>query len=149
MTDHQAKYLEEAGQQLRRQGFTVCPEHAGPLSSGALFTPEQLAEMYRCIHETLDGPYNVSAKYSGTVSRIALDRVRYVAVFEGTEIKPVVTLPEIEDPAAMPDKAGADGGFQFNWAYVLVPLGAVVLAGGGVGAALFLKKRHEAGEESA
>ena len=57
MTDHQAKYLEEAGQQLRRQGFTVCPEHVGLLSSGALFTPEQLAEMYRCIHETLDGPY--------------------------------------------------------------------------------------------
>ena len=92
--------------------------------------------------------YTVTAKYEGTVSRIALDRVRYVAVFEGTEIKPVVTLPEIEDPAAMPDKAGAEGGFQFNWAYILVPLGAVVLAGGGVGAALFLKKRHESGEES-
>ena len=93
--------------------------------------------------------YTVTAKYEGTVSRIALDRVRYVAVFEGTEIKPVVTLPEIEDPAAMPDKAGADGGFQFNWAYILVPLGAVVLAGGGVGAALFLKKRSESGEENA
>ena len=93
--------------------------------------------------------YTVTAKYEGTVSRIALDRVRYVAVFEGTEIKPVVTLPEIEDPAAMPDNAGAEGGFQFNWAYILVPLGAVVLAGGGVGAALFLKKRSESGEESA
>lgn len=93
--------------------------------------------------------YTVTAKYEGTVSRIALDRVRYVAIFEGTEIKPVVTLPEIEDPAAVPDKTGSDGGFQFNWAYILVPLGAVVLAGGGVGAALFLKKRNESGEESA
>ena len=53
MTDHQAKYLEEAGQQLRRQGFTVCPEHVGLLSSGALFTPEQLAEMYRWIEDTV------------------------------------------------------------------------------------------------
>ncbi len=92
--------------------------------------------------------YTVTAKYEGTVSKIALNRVRYVAIFEGTEIKPVVTLPEIEDPAAMPDKAGADGGFSFNWGYILIPLGVVVLIGGGVGAALFLKKRHESREES-
>ena len=57
--------------------------------------------------------YNVSAEYSGTVSRIALDRVRYVAVFEGTEIKPVVTLPEIDDPiTTVPAKTATDGGFQ-------------------------------------
>lgn len=93
--------------------------------------------------------YTVTAKYEGTVSRIALDRVRYVAIFEGTEIKPVVTLPEIEDPAAMPDKTSTDGGFSFNWGYILIPLGVVVLIGGGVGAALFLKKRNESGEESA
>ncbi len=92
--------------------------------------------------------YTVTAKYVGTVSRIALDRVRYVAVFEGTEIKPVIPLPEIDDSIPAPDKTDTDGGFHFNWAYVLIPLGAVVLAGGGVGAALFLKKRHEAGEES-
>ena len=93
--------------------------------------------------------YTVTAKYEGTVSKIALDRVRYVAIFEGTEIKPVVTLPEIEDPAAMPDKTSADGGFSFNWGYILIPLGVVVLIGGGVGAALFLKKRNESGEETA
>lgn len=94
--------------------------------------------------------YTVTAKYEGTVSRIALDRVRYVAIFEGTEIKPVVTLPEIEDPSiAVPDKTAPDGGFSFNWGYILIPLGVVVLIGGGVGAALFLKKRNESGEESA
>ena len=94
--------------------------------------------------------YTVTAKYEGTVSRIALDRVRYVAVFEGTEIKPVVTLPEIDDPiTTVPDKTATDGGFSFNWGYVLIPLGVVVLIGGGVGAALFLKKRSESGEESA
>lgn len=94
--------------------------------------------------------YTVTAKYEGTVSRIALDRVRYVAIFEGTEIKPVVTLPEIEDPSiTVPDKTAPDGGFSFNWGYILIPLGVVVLIGGGVGAALFLKKRNESGEESA
>ena len=94
--------------------------------------------------------YTVTAKYEGTVSKIALDRVRYVAIFEGTEIKPVVTIPEIEDPStAVPDKTAPDGGFSFNWGYILLPLGVVVLIGGGVGAALFLKKRNESGEESA
>lgn len=97
--------------------------------------------------------YTVTAKYEGTVSKIALDRVRYVAVFEGTEIRPVITIPEIpeiDDPmTTAPDKTATDGGFSFNWAYVLVPLGVVALAGGGVGTALFLKKRHESGEESA
>ena len=32
--------------------------------------------------------YTVTADYSGTVSRIALNRVRYVAIFEGTPIQP-------------------------------------------------------------
>ena len=96
--------------------------------------------------------YTVTAKYEGTVSKIALDRVRYVAVFEGTEIRPVITIPEIpeiDDPmTAAPDKTATEGGFSFNWAYVLVPLGVVALAGGGVGTALFLKRRNESGEES-
>ncbi len=93
--------------------------------------------------------YNVTAKYVGTVSKIALDRVRYVAIFEGTEIKPAIPLPDLEDPAVtVPDRTATGGGFHFSWAYVLIPLGAVVLVGGGVGAALYLKKRHESGEES-
>ncbi len=91
--------------------------------------------------------YTVTAKYEGTVSKIALDRVRYVAVFEGTEIRPVITIPEIpeiDDPmTTAPDKTATDGGFSFNWAYVFIPLGVVVLIGGGVAVALFLKRRSE------
>lgn len=89
----------------------------------------------------------MTAKYAGTVSKIALDRVRYVAVFEGTEIRPVVPIPDPVD--TLPGSTDAEGGFRFNWAYVLIPLAVVVLIGGGVGTALYLKKRHEAGEESA
>ena len=33
--------------------------------------------------------YTVTADYSGTVSRIALNKTRYVAIFEGTAIEPV------------------------------------------------------------
>jgi hypothetical protein len=31
MTEHQTKYLSEVGRRLRREGFTVQPEHAGLL----------------------------------------------------------------------------------------------------------------------
>ena len=84
--------------------------------------------------------YTVSAEYSGTVSRIALNKVRYVAIFEGTPLTPVEPEPspepsdEVQEPAAP---------IPFHWAYVLVPLGVIAAIGGGIGVALFLKKRNE------
>ena len=33
--------------------------------------------------------YTVTADYTGTVGKINLDRVRYVAIFEGTPLQPV------------------------------------------------------------
>lgn len=85
--------------------------------------------------------YVVTAQYSGTVSRIALNKIRYVAIFEGTPL----ALPEPEptpEPTQEPSQEPA-APVQFHWGYVLVPLGAVAAIGGGVGAALFLKKRRE------
>lgn len=82
--------------------------------------------------------YTVTADYSGTVSRIALNKTRYVAIFEGTAIEPIKVVPELPVVADTPA--------QFNWAYVLVPLG-IVAAIGGVGLALFLKRRIENSEE--
>lgn len=84
--------------------------------------------------------YTVTADYTGTVSRIALNKTRYVAIFEGIPIEPaepVVDLPDvIETPA------------RFNWAYLLAPLGIVAAAGGGIGIALFLKRRSESDDGS-
>ena len=99
--------------------------------------------------------YNVSAEYSGTVSRIALDRVRYVAIFERTTFVP----EEIEDPTAPEPEAPADPGemippedsapgFHFNWAFLLIPLAVVAVGGGGLGIALFLRRRSESREET-
>jgi hypothetical protein len=85
--------------------------------------------------------YTVTADYTGTVSRIALNKVRYVAIFEGTALAP--ELPEVEV------EVEATPAFQFKWAYVLVPLGVVALAGGGIGTAVLLKHRSESGEEEA
>lgn len=76
--------------------------------------------------------YTVTADYTGTVSRIALNKTRYVAIFEGTPLQPVIDIPDVTDQAA-----------TFRWAYVLVPLGVIAAAGGGIGIALFLKRRHE------
>ena len=79
--------------------------------------------------------YTVTADYTGTVSRIALNKVRYVAIFEGTPLEPVKPVEEGTTPA------------QFNWLAIAVPFGIVALVGAGTGAALFMKRRHETTEE--
>lgn len=78
--------------------------------------------------------YTVTADYTGTVSRIALNKTRYVAIFEGTPLQPVIDAL---------DDAAKDSATGFPWVYVLVPLGVITAAGGGIGIALFLKRRHE------
>ena len=82
--------------------------------------------------------YTVTADYSGNVSRIALNKTRYVAIYEGTAIEPIVEVSDIIDTPA-----------SFNWAYVLVPLGVIAAAGAGIGTAVFIKHRRENGEEEA
>ena len=79
--------------------------------------------------------YTVTADYTGTVSRIALNRVRYVAIFEGTPIQPA-------EPVNVPSAVSA-----FRWSYVLIPLGLVAAAGAGVGGALLVKHRKENADE--
>ena len=79
--------------------------------------------------------YTVTADYTGTVSRIALNKVRYVAIFEGAPLEPIQPVEEGATPA------------QFNWLAIAVPFGIVALVGAGTGAALFMKRRHETTEE--
>ena len=76
--------------------------------------------------------YIVTADYSGTVSHIALDRVRYVAIFEGSPIQPAISVAK---------------NTTFRWSYVLAPLGVVAAAGAGVGGALLVKHRRENADE--
>ena len=88
--------------------------------------------------------YVVTADYSGTVSRIALNKVRYVAIFEGVPLVPAEPEPTPEPTADVREPAPV----QFHWAYVLVPLGVITAIGGGIGAALYIKKRREDGYEN-
>ena len=85
--------------------------------------------------------YTVTANYSGTVSRIALNKTRYVAIFEGTPLHPVELEP---DPSSSTQTVAP---VTFRWSYLLAPLGVIAAAGAGVGGALFLKHRRENSEE--
>lgn len=64
------------------------------------------------------------------------DKVRYVAIFEGTPLEPI-----------LPTEDESTGPAQFNWLAIAVPFGIVALVGAGTGAALFMKRRHETTEE--
>ena len=91
--------------------------------------------------------YVVTADYSGTVSRIALNKVRYVAIFEGTPLNLVEPTPEPDPEPSADAPAHEAPAIRFNWAYVLVPLGVIAAAGAGIGVALFVKERRESGSE--
>ena len=82
--------------------------------------------------------YTVTADYSGAVSRIALNKVRYVSIFEGTSLLSPADEPDPAETAPRP--------FQFNWLWVGVPLGTIALCGAGIGTALLLKRRKESEE---
>lgn len=93
--------------------------------------------------------YTVTAEYSGTVSRIALNKVRYVAIFEGVRIAPVEETPlEGIAPTDSPVQEPGEAPASFNWAVLLVPLAVVAAAGGGIGIALLVKHRKESEDES-
>lgn len=99
--------------------------------------------------------YTVTADYTGTVSHINLDRVRYVAIFEGVSLAPEAPeeMPAPVEPLPTPsetpeteksldDPAPA----VFPWRLVLIPFGIVILIGVGIGVALTLKRRSEVAE---
>ncbi len=68
-----------------------------------------------------------------------------MAIFEGTPLAPPEPEPTPEPEPAEPEPTPQ---IQFHWAYVLAPLGVIAVIGGSVGAALFIKKRREAGYET-
>ena len=139
-TAHIPKTIEEDGQTLTLQAIDWQTDNTAAMDGYALgdrFTA--VATYTGTATSSYVKGYTVTADYTGTVSRIALNRTRYVAIFEGTALQPVTPEPEQGEP----------GVAQFNWAAVLAPFGIVALTGAGIGAALFLKRHQETTEEDA
>lgn len=86
--------------------------------------------------------YTVTADYTGTVSRIALNKTRYVAIFEGEAIAPVV------EPTPTPDQSQDTAPMSFNWGAILLPIGVVAVVGVVIGAGIFMKRQNESEEDA-
>lgn len=135
-TQHIPKTIEEDGRTLTLQNIDWQTDNTATTDGYAI------ADRYTAV-ATYTGTatssyvkgYTVTADYAGTVSRIALNKTRYVAIYEGTAMEPVVEVTEVPTVAE-----------QFNWAKLAIPFGVVALAGAGVGAALFIKRRKETEE---
>lgn len=128
------KSVEDNGHKLTLQGIDWQTTPAGYFTATATYTGSTTSSYVK--------GYTVTADYTGTVSRIALNKTRYVAIFEGEAIEPIFT-PE---PSATPDDQQTANSVQFNWAAIMVPIGIVALAGVGIGAGIFFKRRNEAND---
>ena len=140
-TQYIPKTIQDGGRTLTLQDVSWQTDNTGSLDGYALGDRYTAVATYTgsATSSYIKG-YTVSADYTGTVSRIALNKTRYVAIFEGTPLQPAEPAGEIPDAAA-----SASG---FNWPLLLVPLGLIAAAGGGIGIALFLKRRNELAEGS-
>ncbi len=150
-TSYIPKTIEDNGRTLTLQNITWQTDNTGSLDGYAL------GERYTAV-ATYTGSatssyvkgYTVTADYTGTVSRIALNKTRYVAIFEGTPLLPIEPAEPVEPVVEVPDiPEPAPTASSFHWAYLLVPLGLVAAAGGGIGIALFLKRRNELADGAA
>lgn len=104
--------------------------------------------------------YTVTADYSGTVSRINLNRIRYVAIFEGMSMEPAaIEVPviepdsvmkpiddlipdqtdseETEEPEDLPEQDASNSEGK-PW----LPIAVLVVVALGVGAVFFIKRRR-------
>ena len=122
--------------------------------------------------------YTVTADYAGTVSHISLDRVRYVAIFEGVSLTPAEPEPEpTETPAPTEAPAPTDApqseghavlrenegkenvssvaekepersNAAFPWRAVLIVAGVFCVLGGGLTAAYLVSKNKHGAHEA-
>ena len=134
--------VEAAGYGSSTREVSSTRSYPGLASQDTQYIPKTVEEDGHTLTGTVTSSYvkgyTVTADYTGTVSRIALNKVRYVAIFEGTPLIPI-----------LPDEPEDTAPVQFNWLAIAIPFGLVALIGAGTGAALLIKRRHEAAEEDA
>ena len=143
-TSYIPKTIEDNGRTLTLQDVSWQTDNTGSLDGYALGDHYTATATYTgsATSSYVKG-YTVTADYTGTVSRIALNKTRYVAIFEGMPLQPIEPAEPEEPVTETPDIPEQPAASSFNWAYLLVPLGLIAAAGGGIGIALFLKRRNE------
>ncbi len=144
-TQYIPKSIEDNGHSLTLQTVNWQTEGDGHFTAVASYSGSTTSSYVK--------GYTVTADYAGTVSRINLNKIRYVAIFEGTPLEPVTPeepdntqAPDLTDPADPTDPAEQDAptgqdtptGEKNNVLPVVVVV-AVVLLGGG---AFFIIKRR-------
>jgi len=93
--------------------------------------------------------YTLTADYAGTVSRINLNKIRYVAIFEGTALEPAPGEDPSDDPTATqtapsaPADQTTDQDAQASEQNSVLPVVAIIAAAllGG-GAFYFIRRRR-------
>ena len=144
-TQYIPKSIEDNGHSLTLQTVNWQTEGDGHFTAVASYSGSATSSYVK--------GYTVTADYTGTVSRINLNKIRYVAIFEGTPLEPVTTeepdntqAPDLTDPADptapvdQTDPTGQDTPTgEKNNVLPVVAVVAVVLLGGG---AFFIIKRR-------
>ena len=144
-TQYIPKSIEDNGHSLTLQTVNWQTEGDGHFTAVASYSGSATSSYVK--------GYTVTAEYAGTVSRINLNKIRYVAIFEGTPLEPVTPeepdntqAPDLTDPADptapvdQTDPTGQDTPTgEKNNVLPVVAVVAVVLLGGG---AFFIIKRR-------
>ncbi len=130
------KSVEDNGHELTLQGIDWQTDPAGHFTAVAAYTGSTTSSYVK--------GYTVTADYTGTVSRIILNKTRYVAIFEGEPLEPLPSAEPIPDQDTVESASAA---LNFPWRAILIPVGIVALAGVGIGAGIFIRKKHEESED--
>lgn len=132
-TQYLPKSIEDNGHSLTLQSVNWQEEASGHFTAVASYSGSATSSYVK--------GYTVTADYTGTVSRINLNKIRYVAIYEGTALEPTAT--EKADNISAPDLSAPDDQTTSIEQHNLLPVVAVVvvvLLGGGV--FYFIKRRR-------
>ena len=133
-TQYIPKTIQDGGNSMTLQAVDWQTEGDGHFTAMASYTGSATSSYVK--------GYTVTADYAGTVSRINLNKIRYVAIFEGTALDS--TPEDISDPNTPADQTDSTGqeaqAGEKNSVLPVVAVVAAVLIGGG--AFYFIKRRR-------
>ena len=125
-TQYLPKTVEDNGHTLTLQAVSWQEEASGHFTAIGTYAGSATSSYVK--------GYTVTADYAGTVSRINLNKTRYVAIYEGTAIEPDISLFPDADASGSQDT-------QTSEKSILLPICAAAVVVLGAGAFLITKRR--------